>query len=190
MAMKCTELVIQDHAFLRRALDILDGMIQKLEHGERIEIADAMTVARFIRLFGVEYQQTMEEKVFFPALLRGAPQDSPLHHVVFEHTEQRALLTAMDNALNMRKGTEFVRTARGMIALLRGHFDREDSSLREMTSLPKEEDDALVAEVTKNRTPPESYANFSALEWKYAFKSRGTAQSSTRPGGRSIAASV
>jgi hemerythrin-like domain-containing protein len=179
--MKCTELVIQDHAILRRALDILDGMVQKLEHGERIEIADAVTIAQFIRLFGVEYHQTMEETVFFPALLDGAPHDSPLRHLLFEHTEQRALLASMDHALSTRKGADFVRTARGMGALLRSHFDREDSSLRDMTSLSKEQDDALVAEVMKNRQEPESYANFSTLEWKYAPNPRATPRASGRP---------
>ena len=179
--MKCIELVVQDHVILRRALDILDGMVQRLEHGERIEIADAISVALFIRLFGVEYHQTMEERILFPALLHGAPNDSPLRQMLMEHTEQRALLATMDNALKVRKGADFVRNALAVIALLRNHFDREDSSLREIASFSKEEDDALVAEVTKNRKPPESYLNFSALEWKYASNLRGTAHSAGRP---------
>jgi hemerythrin-like domain-containing protein len=180
-AMKCIELVIQDHVILRRALDILDAMVQRMKHGERIEIADAMTIAQFIRLFGVEYHQTMEEKVLFPAVLHGVPQDSPIRHILFEHTEQRALIAAMDIALKVRRGSDFVRNALGVIALLRNHFDREDICLREITSSSKEEDDALVAEVMKNRKPPESYANFSALEWKYAPSLRGSARSAGHP---------
>jgi hemerythrin-like domain-containing protein len=175
--------VVQDHVILRRALDILEGMVQKLEHGDRIEIADALTIAQFIKLFGVEYHQAMEEKVVFPALLRGAPQDSPLRHMLFEHTEQRALLAAMDNALNMRKGTDFVRNARGLIVLLRSHFDREDMSLRSIAkeAFSQQEDDTVVAEIVNNRKPLETYAYFSSLEWKYATSPRGTARSAERP---------
>ena len=57
--MKCTDLVVQDHIALRRALDILDGMINKLEHGDRIEIADAAKILKFLRVFGIEYHQTI-----------------------------------------------------------------------------------------------------------------------------------
>ena len=73
--MKCIELISQDHAILRRGLDILDGMIETLEHGERIEIADVTAILKFLRLFGDEYHQAMEERIFFPALLRAAPQE-------------------------------------------------------------------------------------------------------------------
>ena len=38
-------------------------MSRPLEAGERIEIADVMTIVTFLRLFGVEYHQSIEENV-------------------------------------------------------------------------------------------------------------------------------
>ena len=55
--MKCAELVMQDHVILRRGLDIVDAMLRKLAHGERIEIADVTSVLKFLRLFGDGYHQ-------------------------------------------------------------------------------------------------------------------------------------
>ena len=107
------------------ALGILDGMVHRLEHGERIEIADAITIVKFIRLLGVD-----------------------------EHSEQHALLSAIDNALILRKGFDFVRNSRGLIGLLRDHFDNEDTS-----SLSKEQ-----------------FANLSQLQGKYTIKPRAFVQ--------------
>jgi len=167
--MKCTEIIMQDHVTLRRALQILDTLVRKMERGERIEIADAVTVLKFIRLFGVEYHQTIEEKILFPALLSVAPQETPARHMLFEHSDHRTLLGAIDSALSQRKGIEFAKNVRTLVMLLRNHYDREDQFLRslEAAGLPKEADDAVFAEITSSRKPPESYTYFSALEWKY-----------------------
>ena len=90
--MKCTELVIRDHVVIRRGLDILDGMMKKLEDRERIEITDVNAVFRFLQVFGDEYHQSVEEKVLFPLLVRATPQGSPIHQMVSEHGEERALV--------------------------------------------------------------------------------------------------
>jgi hemerythrin-like domain-containing protein len=181
--MKCTEIVIQDHVILRRALEILDTLVRKMERGERIEIADALTVLKFIRLFGVEYHQTIEEKILFPALLSAAPQESPARHMMFEHADHRTLLGAIDVALSQRKGREFVKSARTLIVLLRNHFDREDQFLRtfEAATLSKEADDAVFGEITRSRKPPENYTHFSALERKYFPRPQRSPLDASRP---------
>jgi hemerythrin-like domain-containing protein len=175
--MKCTQLVIQDHVILRRGLNILDGMIKKLEDGERIEIADVTAILRFLRLFGDEYHQTVEEKVLFPALLRAATQDSPVREMLLEHAEERALVAGIEEALKSKKGADFVRNSRMLSQLLKNHLDKEDAVLPDIAarSLSKEEDSAVTAAFTRNRTQPESYANFARLEWKYTTKRHGTA---------------
>ena len=94
--MKCEDVVIQDHLALRRSLDILDGMIKKLEHGERIEIAQATNLLKSLRSFG------------------------------FENPEQQTRLTATENALSSKKGMEFVRNARALISLLRNPSDQNE----------------------------------------------------------------
>src|SRR5262245_2714445 len=84
-SMRCAEIVVQDHAIIRRGLDIVDGMLTKLEDGERIEIFDGATVLKFLRLFGDEYHQVMEENVLFPALILAAPHHAALNQLVSEH---------------------------------------------------------------------------------------------------------
>jgi hemerythrin-like domain-containing protein len=170
--MKCTELVIQDHVVIRRGLDILDGMLTKLEGGERIEIADVSAILKFLQAFGDEYHQAMEETVLFPALMRSAPGGNPIHLMVMEHGEDRALVTRITEALAVRRVVDFVYSSRRLCMLLRKHIDREDGVLSDLASelLSKDEDSMLVAEFRKNRTEPETYLDFSRLERKYTRK--------------------
>src|SRR5262245_43457851 len=165
--MKCTELVFQDHATIRRGLDILDSIVAKLEHGERIEIADAIIVLKFIRIFGLEYHQVIEEQVLFPAL-----HETRIEDLSFEHEEHRSLMNGIDEALNTKRGLEFVRRARGFIALLRNHLNREDAILRNFPEdwLSMEQDEAVVSEFAKSPIPPEQYRSLSRLEWKYGMR--------------------
>jgi hemerythrin-like domain-containing protein len=161
---------MQDHSYLRRALDILDGMVKKMEDGDRIETADAMTIVKFLRIFGIEHHQTLEERVLFSLLVR-ADQENPIGYMQFEQAEQRALVTAIDDALSSKRGREFVQSSRALSELLRSHCDREDSALRAIDggTLSNDEDTTIVAEFTKGRRTLESYPNFSRLEWKYRY---------------------
>src|SRR5262245_13786285 len=146
--MKCADLVIQDHVILRRALDILDALVRKLERGERIEITNGLTVLTLSRLFAIEYHQMTQETTRHPALLSLAPHESPAQHMLFEHAEQRTLLSALDTALSSRRGAEFVRASRALAVLLRNHFDREDNVLRNFKEcISTEEDEAVAAEI-------------------------------------------
>ena len=170
--MKCTEFVLQDHAILRRGLDILDGMVKKLEDGARIEIADVVSILKFLRLFGDQYHQSMEESVLFPALLCAAPLESPLSHMLTEHIEERSLVAAIENAMKFKVGIDFVRSSRQLSVLLRNHLDKEDTVLRRLADqvLSAAEDNIIVAEFVRNYIQPESYLNFSRLERKYTSK--------------------
>jgi len=168
--MKWTEVVIQDHVVFRRGLDVLDGMVKKLENGERIETADAGTILKFLRLFVVENKQTFEKNVLFPALLRAGVQENPIRQMLFEHSEQRTLVSAVDEALRLKKGTEFVRSARGLSALLRNHMDREEDVLRSAEAVSSVQDNHAEAEFMKQRKPSEDDAAICRLEGKYARK--------------------
>ena len=167
--MTCTEIVIQDHSVLRRSLDILDAMVQKMEAGQRIEIADVMVILNFLRRFGDEYHQTMEENVLFPALQRGAPQDNALQAMLSDHAEERELVARIEESLRVRRGRDFVSNSHQLTSLLRSHFNKEDVVLRGLAerSLSKEQDKALEAEFSRKRTQAEAFANFSRLERKY-----------------------
>jgi len=154
-------------------LDILDGMMKKLEDRERIEITDVNAVFRFLQVFGDEYHQSVEEKVLFPLLVRATPQGSPIHQMVSEHGEERALVAWIMDAFLSRRVTDFVYTSRRLSLVLRNHIEKEDAVLSQLAGqlLSKEEDDAVAAEFMKNHKEPENYVDFSRLERKYATKS-------------------
>jgi len=92
--------IAQDHSAMRRALAILDGMVEKMEAGQRIEIADITMILNFLRRFGDEYHQ---------------------------HTEARTLVARIDEALRTKRGGDFVRNSRQLTQLLRGRFSKEDT---------------------------------------------------------------
>src|ERR1051326_981702 len=130
--MKCTELVIQDHIAIRRSLNILDGMMKKLEDGRRIEIIDVTATLKFLQVCGDEYHQTMEEKVLFPALVGASPQGSPIHQMVLEHGEERALVSWIIAAFGSRRVIDFVYSSRRLSLLLRSHIDKEEAVLADL----------------------------------------------------------
>ena len=167
--MKCTELVIKDHIVLRRGLDVVDGMLQKLEHGQRIEIFDATVMLKFLRLFGDQYHQAMEENLLFPALLAAAPDECPLHQFVAEHGDERILVAEIEDALMSRKGMAFFRSSRRLTGLLRAHCDREESILGQLAErfLSVEQDEILFCQFMQKRAQVEIYINFSRLERRY-----------------------
>ncbi|HEX5000547.1 MAG TPA: hemerythrin domain-containing protein [Terriglobia bacterium] len=170
--MKCTELVMRDHAVLRRGLTILDGMIKKLEAGDRIEIADVNAVLRFFKTFGDDYHQTVEEKSLFPVLVRATRQDSPIHQMVQEHGEERALVSWMMDAMASRRVVDFAHSARRLNVILRRHLDMEDSILSQLAGqlLTPEADETIAEQFAKNHQDPDLLVNFARLERKYLPK--------------------
>ena len=89
--MNCTE--------LRRGLDILDGMMKKLEDGERIEIADVKAVFKFLQV------------------------------MVLVHGDERALMAGIVDAFEARRVADFVISSRRLSLILRNHIDKEDAVL-------------------------------------------------------------
>lgn len=168
--MKCIELVGQDHISIRRGLDILDGMVKTMEDGYRIEIADVNAMLKFLRCFGDEYHQTMEETVLFPALLCGSPSECLLQNMLSDHAEERSLVEGIEGSLMAKRGMAFAGGSHRLSLLLREHLEKEDATFGNLAeeTLSKEQDDAVVVQFLKSRTPPETYANFPRLERKYA----------------------
>jgi hemerythrin-like domain-containing protein len=167
--MRCTELVIQDHTILRRGLTVVDGMLKKLEDGQRIEIYDAAAILKFLRLFGDQYHQVMEENVLFPALLRASPDNTELQGLAAEHGDERMLVAQMEDSLMSRRGMAFFQGSRQLTTMLRNHCDREEVVLFGLAGrcLSKEQDEVVVAEFTKARAQVEMYTDFARLERRY-----------------------
>jgi hypothetical protein len=98
---------MQDHAMLRRSLDILDAMADRLESGQRIEISDAITILKIFRALGDEY------------------------------SEEQALVAQIEKALQVRKGGDFVRNSRRLSLVLRNRSSNEKATLESFSDLSR-----------------------------------------------------
>jgi hemerythrin-like domain-containing protein len=167
--MRCTEIILQDHKIIRRGLDIVDGMLTKLEDGQRIEIFDAASLLKFLRLFGDEYHQALEETVLFPVLLRAAPDNAALSQLVSEHGAERALVAGIEEALVARKGMAFLRNSRQLTGVLRNHCEREEIIVCELAEqcFSKQQDGESAAKFIARRAQVENFADFSRLDRRY-----------------------
>jgi hemerythrin-like domain-containing protein len=170
--MKTTELVTRDHSILRRGLDIVDGMLRKLEEGQRIEIADITTILTFLRFFGDQYHQSMEDSILFPSLAKSAFDQPAVSQLIAEHHDERALVEQIEEALMSRKVTAFVLTSRRLTAMLRSHFDREDALFARLGpyAMSDRQDEEISTMIANLRKPVEIYTNMSRLERRYLVK--------------------
>ena len=68
--MKCTDLLIQEHKIILRALDVLDHMATRVENSQLVAFEDVETLLRFLRGFADDHHQAQEESALFPELMR------------------------------------------------------------------------------------------------------------------------
>src|SRR5262245_9796372 len=171
--MKCTDLLIQDHKTILRALDVLQHMAIRVQQGDDIEREDVETILRFLRVFADDHHQVKEESALFPELRRTrCTQEPALRHMLFEHDQERSLVEALEDALRTKKDTEFVYFADRFVALIRNHIRKEDTILFEIVDrqLSPEQDEKVVSELKKFATKPEWFADLRRLEWTYVRK--------------------
>ena len=88
--MKCTDILIQDHKIILRALDILEQMAARTEKRQPVEPEDVETLLRFLRSFADDHHQVKEECALFPELMRTSlANDGRLRQMAFEHDQER-----------------------------------------------------------------------------------------------------
>jgi hemerythrin-like domain-containing protein len=171
--MKCTDLLIQDHKTILRALDVLDEMAKRVDKEETVEREDVECILRFLRVFADDHHQAKEECALFPELRRvSSPEESSVRRMLFEHDQERSLVEALEEALHTRNRNEFVLFANRFGALIRNHIDKEDHILFEIVDriLSAEQDDIVVAEFDKFQVSPGLLDDLHCLESKYVQK--------------------
>jgi hypothetical protein len=97
----------KDRLMLNRGLDILDRMVKRMEDGERIEIADAVMILKFI---GSLAGQGLSEQGL-------------------------ALVTGLERTLRTKKGKDFVRDSRRLSLLLRTRPHEQEPRLPQETTI-------------------------------------------------------
>src|SRR5437867_2974826 len=147
--MKCTDLLVQDHKVILRALDVLEHMAKRVESDQRVDAEDVETILRFLRTFADGHHQAREESALFPELRRTAPaNEGPLCQMIFEHNQERSLVEGLEDAMHTKKGMEFVYFANRLTQLIRTHIHKEDNILFPIAEglLSAEQDERITAE--------------------------------------------
>ena len=168
--MKCTDLLVEEHKIILRALDILDHMAARIENDQPVDAEDVDALLRFLRVFADDQHQAKEESALFPELLNSsAANPSALRHMVFEHNQERSLVEGLEEFLRTKHGSDFAQFARRLTALIRTHIHKENELLFPIAErcLSLEKDDRVTAELKKFASADSFLSDLHRLEWTY-----------------------
>lgn len=158
--MRATEELRAEHDGILTILEILEKISNRLSAGEAVEASHLDQIMEFLKVFADRCHHGKEEGILFPALEEaGIPnQGGPIGVMLHEHTDGRAYIQEMDNALDgMKKGDSdaprsFANASRLYIDLLKQHIEKENQVLFPMA------DESLAAE--RQRDIAEQFDNF------------------------------
>ena len=174
--MKATQLLIDEHKLILRALDVLDAMSTKVENAGDVDKSDIEEILQFLRWFADAHHQTKEERILFPALTEAAAsQVRPVEHMILEHNHERALVEEIEKEARLSKIFTFGACANRLSSILRNHIYKEDRILFPSIDnlLTPDQDEAIVDELNRFETTfdkellQEKVKDLRALEWKY-----------------------
>lgn len=133
--MKPTEILSAEHRVIEQVLNCLEKMAEQAEQTGKIDGAAADAVA-FFRTFADQCHHGKEEALLFPLMeARGFPRHGgPTGVMLSEHESGRARVRGMATAIEKTDVKRFVEDARGFIALLRQHIEKEDHCLFTMAN--------------------------------------------------------
>jgi hemerythrin-like domain-containing protein len=122
------DLFIEEHKTIRRALEVLKTMADRVERGIPTDRHDVNALLIFLHYFGDVLHQAKEESILFPALKSSSEDASPadLSSLVAEHNEERGLIEKTQFTLFTDKQDEFIASARKVIALFSEHAHQEE----------------------------------------------------------------
>ena len=130
--MKATDLLMQEHRLIERALNVLELGADTLQQGRAVPSRFFVELGEFLLGFA-DGSHHRKEGVLFRAMIAGGarPGDGAIALLTLEHEEGRSYSRALlDAARLMEKDpaarTAVIRLARNYITLLRGHIESED----------------------------------------------------------------
>jgi hemerythrin-like domain-containing protein len=152
--MKATDILVEEHSVIQRVLLALETAAGRVEGGQTVRPEFFLDAADFIKGFADGCHHKKEEGVLFESMATfGVPvQGGPIGVMLAEHEQGRAYTRAMrEAAQKLSTGDqsargEMVRNARGYVALLRQHIDKENGILFPMAAqvIPLAEQEAVV----------------------------------------------
>jgi hemerythrin-like domain-containing protein len=132
-----TSVMVEEHRLILRMIELVEANSGLLEGGRFQDWDFYLDAVDFIRHYADRFHHAKEEDVLFRELIRnGMPEEnSPVAAMLIAHDEGRAFVRGMEQAAQRAKGgepdaaAEILKNARGYIALLRDHIDKEDNLL-------------------------------------------------------------
>jgi hemerythrin-like domain-containing protein len=132
-----TAVMVAEHKLILRMIALLEKNVERLEVGRFSDWNFFLDGVDFIRNYADCFHHAKEEDVLFKALVaNGMPeQNSPVAAMLMAHDQGRAYVRGMEQAASRALAgkpaplAEIAENARGYIALLRDHIDKEDSIL-------------------------------------------------------------
>lgn len=134
--MKPTEILMNEHRVIERALKILNIMIEKIEAEESINLDMLERLLDFIQTFADKCHHGKEEKILFPTFEKyGLPKEGgPIGVMLMEHEIGRKYVKMMMVFSKLKFGDKpqikiFIENGKGYVQLLFQHIMKEDNIL-------------------------------------------------------------
>ena len=131
--MKATQQLKDEHEGIKIMLRILEQVCRQLESVENLNTEHFKGILEFLRVFVDRCHHGKEEELLFPALIAaGVPKEGPIAIMLREHEIGRNYVKAMSQthaaylAGDRSSSKDIVQNARGYIALLKDHIEKEN----------------------------------------------------------------
>jgi hemerythrin-like domain-containing protein len=134
--MKATSVLMDEHKYIIRTLNVLTQMAVNVENGKSPDDRDVEDILLILRQFADDHHQVKEEAVLFPAMIdaMNPTQLDGLRRMIFEHDQERSLVEGLEDSLRTNKGKDFIYFAERLNHVLRTHIYKEDHILFEMAA--------------------------------------------------------
>ncbi len=141
----------EEHKQIRRALDVLRIMTDRVANGIPTDPHDVNALLIFLHYFGDVLHQAKEESILFPALRSSKELDAhpELKNLIGEHHEDRGLIEKAQFMLFTDNQDEFIASARKVILLISEHAHEEELSVLPLVDsiLTRQKADEMMAKV-------------------------------------------
>ncbi|HOX10873.1 MAG TPA: hemerythrin domain-containing protein [Candidatus Moranbacteria bacterium] len=125
------EELTKEHGPVKLMLRILEKASDQLEAGQEMNVSDLENAVAFIREFADKCHHGKEERLLFPAMEENniAEEMAIIDALIEEHKIGRNFVKNMSEAIAEKDSSKFIKNARGYIALLNPHIDKENQKL-------------------------------------------------------------
>jgi Uncharacterized conserved protein len=179
MSLSCTDHLIQEHRLILRSVYVLQAMAEQAGNGKMPEDEDVDKLLHFLKRFADDHHQGKEEAVLFPCLREAnAGPNNALRMMMFEHEQERSLVTGLEDALRTHKNEDFAYYGGRLAEVLSTHIYKEDNILFTLVerTISRDMDARIAREMSiydqslPVGTREEMNRVVNALEWKYLGK--------------------